>query len=149
MDERKSAGKQLLLLLLGMLLCGAGIYMFLQYIVVEPPRFGHMFGNWGLFGGRGIPGGMVVVPLIIGVIIWVVLPDNFLGKFISIIGMIVIILGVVSSVELRWKGTSGYEFILVLVMIFGGGALALRILFTPNVAGNTKKDKIDEINKNI
>lgn len=148
MSERNEAGKQLLLLLLGILMCGAGLYIFSKSIMVSAPRFGNMYSTWGIFGSRGIPGGMVVIPLIIGIIVWVIFPKSFAGKLISMLGTLFIILGIISSVELRYTGTSLYEFIIMLVLIFGGGALALRILFMPDPDNSTpKKSKIDKINE--
>ena len=147
MDERDSAGKQLLLLLLGILMCGSGLFLFSKHIMVSAPRFGNMYSSWGIFGSRGIPGGMVVIPLFIGIVVWVIFPRSFAGKLISMLGTLFIILGVISSVELNYQKTSLFEFILMLILIFGGGALALRILFMPD-AGQTKnkKGKIDQIN---
>ena len=148
MSERNEAGKQLLLLLLGILMCGAGLYLFSKNVMVSAPRFGNMYSSWGIFGSRGIPGGMVVIPLIIGIVVWVIFPKSFAGKLISMLGTLFIILGVVSSVELDYRRTSLYEFILMLILIFGGGALALGVLFMLFPDNSTpKKSKIDKINE--
>lgn len=148
MDEKNSAGKQLLLLLLGILMCCGGLYLFARQITVEAVRFNNMYGSWGWFGSKGIPGGMVVIPLIIGVVVWVIFPDSFAGKLITILGGLFIILGIISSVELRFVRADLFEFIMMLVLIFGGGALALRIMFMPDFGSGKKKtkNKIDEIN---
>lgn len=73
------------------------------------------------------------------------------GKLITILGALFIILGVISLVNLVFRKTSLYEFILMLVLIFGGGALALRILFMPNVDDDKskKRNKLDEINDKL
>lgn len=151
MNEKNSAGRQLLLLLLGILMCCGGLYLFSKQVAVETVRFNNMYGSWGLFGSKGIPGGMVVIPLIIGVVVWVIFPRSFAGKLITILGGLFIILGVISSIELRFQRASLYELILMLVLIFGGGALALRILFTPDLGDDTKgkKSKIDQINDKL
>jgi cytochrome c biogenesis factor len=82
------------------------------------------------------------------VVIWVIFPRSFAGKLITILGALFIILGVISSIELRFQKSSLYELVLILVLIFGGGALALRILFMPDLGDDSKKkkNKIDEIN---
>lgn len=53
----------------------------------------------------------------------------------------------ISSVELRFERASLYEFILTLVLIFGGGALVLRILFMPDLGADSKskRNKYDDI----
>lgn len=151
MSERNSAGKQLLLLLLGILMCCGGLYLFSKQVSVETVRFGNMYGSWGLFGSKGIPGGMVVVPMIIGIVLWVIFPKSFVGKLVTILGGLFIILGVISSIELRFVRASLYELILMLVLIFGGGALMLRILFMPDLGDDSKgkKNKFDEINDKL
>ncbi|NLL67618.1 MAG: 2-keto-3-deoxygluconate permease [Clostridiaceae bacterium] len=148
MNEKNSAGKQLLLLFLGILMCCGGLFLFSRQVDVKVYEFGNMYGHWGLFSGKGIPGGMVVIPLIIGIVVWVIFPKSFAGKLITILGGLFIILGIISSVNLVFRKTTLYEFILMIVLIFGGGALALRILFMPdvNVEKDKKKNKIDEIN---
>lgn len=151
MSERNSAGKQLLLLLLGILMCCGGLYLFSKQVSVETVRFSNMYGSWGLFGSKGIPGGMVVVPMIIGIVLWVIFPKSFVGKLVTILGGLFIILGVISSIELRFVRASLYELILMLVLIFGGGALMLRILFMPDLGDDSKgkKNKFDEINDKL
>lgn len=151
MSEKNSAGKQLLLLLLGILMCCGGLYLFSKQVSVETVRFSNMYGSWGLFGSKGIPGGMVVVPMIIGIVLWVIFPKSFVGKLVTILGGLFIILGVISSIELRFIRASLYELILMLVLIFGGGALMLRILFIPDLGedSKSKKNKFDEINDKL
>ena len=128
-----------------------GLYLFSQQISVEAFTFGSMYGRWGLFGGRGVPGGMIVIPLIIAIMVWVIFPKSFAGKLITILGGLFIVLGVISSVNLTYRRSSLYELILMLVLIFGGGALALRILFMPDidVEKDSKKSKLDDLNDKL
>lgn len=151
MNEKNSAGKQLMLLFLGIVMCCGGLFLFSKQIDVEAFTFTNVFGRWGLFGGRGVPGGMIVIPLIIGLIVWVIFPKSFAGKLITILGGLFIILGVIASVNLTYRRSSLFEFILMLVLIFGGGALALRILFMPDVDDEkaSKRSKIDKLNDKL
>ncbi|MBQ3583646.1 MAG: hypothetical protein IJA27_02925 [Lachnospiraceae bacterium] len=151
MNDRNSAGKQLLLLLLGILMCGGGLFLFSKQISVEVPYgFNSMYGRWGLFGGKGIPGGMMLIPLILGIVVWVIFPKSFAGKLITMLGTLFIIFGVISSVQLRFIRTDLYELVLMLILIFGGGALALRILFTPDLGGKkSDRSKFDDINDRL
>ncbi|MBQ1392984.1 MAG: hypothetical protein II919_02655 [Lachnospiraceae bacterium] len=152
MNERDSAGRQLLLLLLGMLMCGSGLYIFAKHVTVSTygNGFNGMYSRFGLFGGNGVPGGLVLVPLIIGIVVWVIFPKSFAGKFITMLGTLFIIFGVISAIRLEFPKTSLYELIIMLVLIFGGGALALRILFMPDAdTKNVKRSKIDDINDKL
>ena len=66
------------------------------------------------------------------------------------LGTLFIIFGVISSVQLRFIRTDLYELVLMLILIFGGGALALRILFTPDLGGKkSDRSKFDDINDRL
>ena len=57
MNERNSAGKQLLLLLLGILMCCGGLYLFSTHVRVDTGfNFSGMYRSIGIFCSRGIPG---------------------------------------------------------------------------------------------
>lgn len=135
MNEKNSAGKQLILLLVGIVMCAAGLFLFSRQVSVTP--FSGGFSYFGMFGDRKLPGGMIVMPLIIGIALWIILPKSFIGKIVTGLGALFIVLGVVSSLNLVYERTSLYELILMLVLIFGGAALALRILLMPS--GDDKK----------
>lgn len=145
-----SAGKQLLLLLLGILMCGSGLFLFANKVVVGTPVLSGFYGNWGLFGGRGISGGMIIIPLIIGIVVWVIFPRSFAGKLITMLGTLFIVFGIISTISLTMNHITLYELILMLILIFGGGALALRILFVPDLGeGKRKRNKFDDINDKL
>lgn len=147
MNDRNSAGKQLLLLLLGILMCGGGLFLFAKQINVVTYGFNNVYGRWGLFGGKGISGGMILIPLIIGIVVWVIFPHSFAGKLITMLAVLFIIFGVISSISLEFRRTDLYELVLMLVLIFGGGALALRILFMPDLGSKKhERNKFDEMN---
>ena len=151
MNSGNSAGKQLLLLLVGILMCGGGLFLFAQHVrVISPMRLTGFYGNWGLFGGRGLSGGMILIPLIIGIVIWVMFPDNFAGKLVTMLAVLIIVFGIISTIELRLDTISLYELVIMLILIFGGGALALRILFVPDLGGKkSKRTKFDDINDKL
>lgn len=150
MYGRNSAGKQLLLLLLGILMCGGGLFLFSNKVIVGTPVLNNFYGNWGLFGGRGVSGGMIIIPLIIGIVVWVMFPRSFAGKLITMLGVLFIVLGIISTIKLTMQNITLYELVLMLVLIFGGGALALRILFVPDLGDEKRKrNKFDDINDKL
>ncbi len=143
-----SAGKELLLLFIGLLMCGVGLYLFFSNVHVYT-SFSSMYGGWGLNGGRGVSGGIVLIPLILGIVVWVIFPKSFAGKFICILGTLFIVIGIISSMRFSWSGGSLFNVIMILILIFGGGALALRVLFMPNIRNTKTKDKINQINDKL
>lgn len=152
MNGGNSAGKQLLLLLIGILMCGAGLYMFSSQIdVVVPSGFGRMYTTWGPFSGRGgIPTGATLIPLILGIVLWVIFPRNFIGKLVTMLGSLFIIFGVILSVDFIYRKSNFADLMIMIILIFGGGALALRMLFTPDLGDeNRKRNKFDDINDKL
>ena len=127
MNSNSSLGKDLILLLIGIGMCAGGLFLFANNVTVSSFSMTRV-GYWGALGGRTLPGGLVVLPLILGIILWIVLPKAFIGKIITILGGLFIILGVMSSVKLTFNSSSLFDYILMLILIFGGGALALRKL---------------------
>lgn len=75
--------------------------------------------------------------------------DNSAGKFICILGTLFIVIGIISSMRFSWSGGSLFNVIMILILIFGGGALALRVLFMPNIRNTKTKDKINQINDKL
>lgn len=134
MNEKDSVGKDLLLLLIGVGMCFGGLFIFANNVTVSSFTMSRV-SYWGAFGGRSLPGGLVVVPLILGIILWIALPNTFIGKIVTVLGTLIIILSVMASVNLRFKDASLFDYILMLVLIFGGGALALRMLLSPGKKG--------------
>lgn len=129
MSNGNSAGKDLFLFLLGLGMCIGGLFLFTNQVMVEPFNMRQV----DFFGmTKPMPGGLVVIPLILGVVIWIVIPRIFVGQILTGAGALIVILAVMSSVNLKFKPATLYEYLLILVLIFGGGALMLRILLTPS-----------------
>lgn len=151
MNEKNSAGKELLLLLMGIGMCVGGIYLLFQQVTVESFTFSQGIGYWGVFGNdKTIPSGLIVIPLIIGIMLWIILPRTFIGKLFTGLGALIIILGIISSVHLRFRRASLFEFVMMLILIFGGAALSFRIMLAPsstdgvNIKEEKKKDKKEQ-----
>lgn len=129
MSDRNSAGKDLFLFLLGLGMCVGGLFLFTNQVDVKAFSM-QQVNFFGLI--NAIPGGLIVIPLIIGIVIWIALPKIFVGQILTGIGALIIILGVISSVQLHFRQTSLFTYLLILILIFGGGALVLRTLLTPS-----------------
>ena len=149
MDERNEAGKELLLLILGFGMCIGGLYLFFANLTVRNfTLFSSGVKMFGLFSGDGLPGGMVFIPLVLGIMIWIMLPKMYVGQLITGAGVLIIILSVIESLKVEFKPKNGFEFTLMLVLIFGGLALMLRVLLLPKIfTGSSKMSKKDEVEK--
>ena len=79
---------------------------------------------------------IIIIPLIIGVFLMVVFPKSIWPKILTALSVLIIILAVIDSVKITYKQTSFFVFIMMIMLIFIGAGLCLRILL-----GTHKSDK--------
>jgi hypothetical protein len=108
---------------IGVVLLGVGLFWFSQRVSVQTSWFNFYMG------GVHVTGGMVVVPLIIGILVMFVKPKAVIGKIITTLGAIFIVASVIMSVDFHFMRTSLYEFILIIGFIAAGSGMILRVLF--------------------
>lgn len=132
----------LLTFFVGVALLGAGLYWLFNSVVVESFRFGSYHIGSTSFS---IPSGLVIVPLMIGVFWWVINPDSFFAKVVTVLGVVIIVASIIVSVQFYFKQKSLYEYIIMILMIVVGSSLLARVLLTGD--GSDKKDKKDKKNK--
>lgn len=123
---KNNAGRELMLLLLGMGMVVGGLFLLFNQLEVRT-SWG---GNVTFFGmlGKGVPSGLIIIPLIIGVFLMVVFPKSIWPKILSALSVLIIILAVIDSVNIVFKSTSFFVFIMMIMLIFIGAGLCLRTL---------------------
>ena len=88
--------------------------------------------GWGTrlfgFGGVGITGGIVLIPLIIGVAMIFYNARSALGWLLAIGSLAGLVFGVIASLSMSLRTMSAFELICILVLAFGGLGLFLRSL---------------------
>lgn len=129
MDTNK-AGKDLALFLAGIAMCACGIYLFLSNASIYTDLWGRNSGvrYWGLFRGNGIPSGLITIPLIIGIVMLFFAPKSFWSKLVTVLGMLVLMIGIISSTHIEFRETSVFIYVMMLVLTFGGFAMVMRVL---------------------
>ena len=129
-DSPKKSTNPLILFLVGVVMFGVGAFLFSKNVTVT--------NTWGMghIGGARINGGLVVLPMIIGVVWWFISPKSIPAKILTGLGFIFIVVSVIMSTRLVMKNLDLYEYILILVLMAGGAGLVLKTLF-----GNNKDDK--------
>lgn len=125
----------LLTFFVGLALLGAGLYWLLNSVTVT--------SGWGMgyihfWGVATVPSGLVIVPLIVGIFWWVMKPDSFLAKALTVLGVVIIVAAIIASVHFHFNETSLYNYLIMIVMIVVGAGLLARVLLTGN---GDKKDK--------
>ncbi len=137
MSENKP-GRDLQLLLLGLGMLVGGLYLLFANVSVSTNYYS--VGRTGFFGMISrVPSGMIIIPFIIGIVLIVIFPKNIIPKIVTGLGLLVIVLGIIASVDIRFQAKSLFEFLMMVILIFVGAALCLRILLSDKY--NKKNDK--------
>lgn len=122
----KKAKNELLQFLAGLAMLIAGLFILSQKVMVYSGFFGH-----GLqIGGFYMSNGLIMVPFIIG-IVWMFASGGSLpSKIFTVVGVLIIIIAIIMTTNIRLVQMTLYEWVLILVLIFGGAGLLARILFS-------------------
>jgi hypothetical protein len=111
---------------LGLVLMAGGFYLLLNSVVVSS-SFGLGTRLFGV-GGYGITGGIVLIPLVIGIAMIFYNARSALGWLLSICAFAALVFGVIASVNMSLRTMSAFELICILALAFGGLGLFLRSL---------------------
>jgi hypothetical protein len=111
---------------LGLFMMCGGFYLLLNGIVVSS-SYGLATRLFGI-GGVGITGGIVLIPLIIGVAMIFYNARSALGWLLALCSLAAMIFGVIASLSLNLRSMTAFELICILVLAFGGLGLFLRSL---------------------
>jgi hypothetical protein len=106
--------------LLGLVMLIAGGYLLFDHVQV-----GGGFWHWG-FGGRNTSFGITLIPLLLGVGILFVNGSSFIGRFLVGGGLLVILVGIIANLDIRFHQTSLFNMLVMLVLIVGGLGLIIR-----------------------
>lgn len=112
---------------LGLIMMCGGFYLLLNGIVVSS-SFGLGSRLFGIGGGYGVTGGMIMIPLIIGIGMVFYNAKNYLGWLIGIGSFAALVFGVISSVSMNLRTMSAFELICIVTLAFGGLGLFLKSL---------------------
>ncbi len=121
----KKERNELLEFLGGLAMLVVGLYLFTNKATVHTSFFS---GGLSLFGMH-LNSGLVIIPFIIGIVWLFVKPSSFGAKLVVGLGILIIIVSVIASTTIRLPRITLYEWILYIVLIFGGAGLLARALF--------------------
>ncbi|MCH5261363.1 MAG: hypothetical protein J1F42_00455 [Lachnospiraceae bacterium] len=121
----KKARNELLQFLAGLAMLIAGLFIFSQKVIVYSSLWGYGFR----IGGFNMSNGLIMVPFIIGVVWMFASEGSFPSKMFTAAGVLIIVLAIIMTTTVRLTRLTLYEWVLILVLIFGGAGLLARILF--------------------
>ena len=124
-NNKGEAGNELVQFLMGLGMLACGVWFFLSKMTVGFHGLGNYY--WGsTYLGR-VPTGAIFVPLILGIILLFYKPNIF-AKIVTFLGALIIIASVILALKIDFATTRGYEFVVMLVLMFGGLGLLVRVL---------------------
>jgi len=112
-------GARTFLLGLVMLLIGG-------YLLFDHVQVGGGFWHFGGLGGRGTSFGITLIPLLLGIGILFVNGSSFAGRFLTGAGALVILVGIIANLDIRFHQTSLFNMLVMFVLIVGGLGLIVR-----------------------
>ncbi len=133
----KKPQHELAIFVAGIVMLVAGLFILSQRVVV----YSSFFNGMSLWGTR-ISSGMVIIPLIIG-IIWMFMTNSFASKVFSALAGLLIVIAVILSTNIRLVSMTLFDWILILVLIFGGLGFIGRVL----LAGGRDEKSDSEITR--
>lgn len=115
MDTRTSANMKFIG---GIVMFIGGMFLLLKNLYVQ-----YNFG-WGTpmyrVGGMGINSGMILIPFLIGIGMLFFNSKNVWGWILAIGSLVLLILGVITSIQFTLAGMSAFDVLIILVLIAGG-----------------------------
>lgn len=107
--------------LVGMIMLVAGLYWFMSSVMVTTGFYSFRIGGLRT-------GGLVIVPFIAGIIWFFANTDSIGAKFLMGGGLLIIIASIIMGTHFVFLRTNLYEYLLMVVLIFGGATLVLKVL---------------------
>ncbi len=119
----KRGKNSLLGFLAGVVMLAAGLYWFMSSVTVTTGFYSFRIGQFST-------GGLIVIPFIVGIVWMFASPDSLGAKLVTILGLVIILASIIAGTRFVFQSRDLYEYLLMLVFIFGGAAITLRILFS-------------------
>ena len=139
----KKPGNELLQFLGGLAMLVVGLYIFSQKVMVSSSFLSGM-----RLGSLNMNNGMITIPLIIGIIWMFASGGSFISKVFTGMSVLLIVAAIVISTNISLVHMSLYEWVIILVLIFGGVGILARILLASRAADKAEKANSEEIEEN-
>ncbi|HWO21851.1 MAG TPA: hypothetical protein VNO30_23940 [Kofleriaceae bacterium] len=125
--------------LLGLVMLITGGYLLFDHVQV-----GGGFWHWNAFGGRGTSFGITLLPLLFGIGILFVNGRSFVGRFLTGAGALLILVGIIANLDIRFQQTTLVHTLIMLVLIVGGIGLIARSAMPMERQGQKRAPDTDD-----
>lgn len=109
---------------MGILLIISGMFFLFSKAVVHSG-----FNGWSVIGGINVSTGLIVIPLMLGIIWLVNNPKSILARLITIAGSIFIVGSIIINIRITFTTTSMFDYLVMMLLIAGGVGLLLKSIF--------------------
>lgn len=123
--------------LLGLIMAAVGGYLLFHQVQVNGG-----YWSWNGFGGAGRSFGITLLPLLFGIGILFVNGKSAIGRLLTFLGALVIIVGIIANLDIHFQQTSLWNTLTMLVLLVGGIGLIVRSAL-PMAAAETKPSSDD------
>jgi len=124
----KSAKNELKQFVAGVVMLIVGLFILSQKVVVSSGWFG--YGGTIMLGGVRLNSGMIMIPFIIGIIWMFASGASFASKLFTALSVILIVASIILNTNIYMVSISMYEWVIMLVLIFGGAGFVAKVLFS-------------------
>jgi len=105
---------------MGVLLIASGLFFLLSKAIVHSGFYAFSVG------GLSLSSGLVVIPLMLGVVWLVNNPKSFWARLVTIVGSIFIIGSIIMNIRITFTTTSLFDYLVMILLIAGGIGLLLK-----------------------
>lgn len=123
MAENKRRPTDTLEFYVGLILLAAGLFFILSKTMVSSGFYAWRIGSFN------VSSGLVIVPLLVGIIWLFYNPKSFIAKLISIVGAVFILASIIMGIHISFTRTTLFDFIIMIVLMGAGAGLLLRTFF--------------------
>ena len=136
----KKTKNEVLQFLAGLVMLIVGLYIFSQKVIVSSAFFGGRL----MLGGFHVSNGLIMIPFIAGIVWMFASGGSPASKATTAIGVLIIIVTIILSTNISLARITLYEWVIILVLIFGGAGLLARNLFAiPGLGKGRRKREMD------
>jgi hypothetical protein len=110
--------------LLGIVMVVIGGYLLFNQVQVHSGQ-GFWGSSWG-FGNYGTNFGITMIPLLLGIGILFSNGKSIIGKVLTGVGALMIVIGIITSLDIHFRQTSLLNTLIMLICLVGGIGLVVR-----------------------
>ena len=106
---------------IGIILLSVGLFMLSMRVRV----YSGWFAGFTI-GSFHVASGVVTIPLIIGIVWYVMNTKSVLAKWLCILGSIIIVVSIIMSIQINWVSSTLFEYLLIFILSAVGLGLILK-----------------------